>query len=69
MSAVSLRRRLPNRRTAETTELAVNGTALCATVGFDEADRPAEIFLTGAKDGSGRAAILDDASVVISVVL
>jgi hypothetical protein len=46
---------LPNRRKAETTELAVNGTALCATVGFNEAGRPAEIFLTGAKDGPYRS--------------
>jgi len=30
---------------------------------------PAEVFLSGAKDGSGMAAILDDASVVISVAL
>jgi hypothetical protein len=34
-SGPSPRRRLPNRRKAETKELAVNGTALCATVGFD----------------------------------
>jgi hypothetical protein len=42
---------------------------LSATLGFDEVGRPAEIFLSGAKDGSGLAAILEDASVVISVGL
>jgi len=40
-----------------------------ATVGFDQAGRPAEVFLCGAKDGSGLAAILDDASVMVSVAL
>ena len=42
---------------------------LTATIGFDETGRPVEVFLSGAKDGSGMAAILDDASVVISVAL
>jgi hypothetical protein len=31
--------------------------------------RPAEIFLSSAKDGSGMASILDDASVIISIAL
>jgi len=59
------RHRLPNRRIAETYELALGGMMLTATIGFDAADRPAEVFLSGAKDSSGLAAILDDASVVI----
>jgi hypothetical protein len=63
------RRRLPNRRKAETRELAIGGGPLKATVGFAAGGRPAEIFLAGAKDGSGLAAILDDASVVISIAL
>jgi len=37
--------------------------------GFDETGQPAEIFLSGAKEGSGLAAILDDASVVIGIAL
>jgi len=40
-----------------------------ASIGFAEDGRPAEVFLTGAKDGSGMAAIIGDASVVISVAL
>jgi hypothetical protein len=63
------RARLPNRRRAETRELTIGSLTLTATVGFDQAGRPAEVFLCGAKDGSGLAAILDDASVVISVAL
>jgi ribonucleoside-diphosphate reductase alpha chain len=63
------RRRLPNRRKAETRELAIGGGPLKATVGFAAGGRPAEICLAGAKDGSGLAAILDDASVVISIAL
>jgi hypothetical protein len=61
--------RLPNRRRAETCELTIGNLTLTATVGFDQAGRPAEVFLCGAKDGSGLATILDDASVVISVAL
>ena len=67
--ATPSRVRLPNRRRAETRELTIGNLTLTATVGFDQAGRPAEVFLCGAKDGSGLAAILDDASVVISVAL
>ena len=66
------RRRLPQRRPAVTCGLDAppGGSAqLSATVGLDEDGRPLEVFLAGAKDGSGLAAILDDASVVISVAL
>ncbi len=38
--------------------------------GFDPEDgRPREVFLARAKDGTDMAAILDDASVVISIAL
>jgi ribonucleoside-diphosphate reductase alpha chain len=65
----SYRRRLPNRRKAITETIVIGNMTLTATIGFDETGRPAEVFLSGAKDGSGMAAILDDASVVISVAL
>jgi hypothetical protein len=42
---------------------------LTVTVGFDGDGRPAEVFLDGAKDGIGLAAVLEDASVVISIAL
>ena len=64
------RRRLPNRRSSETRALTVGNHAFAATVGFHPADgRPQELFLAGAKDGTDMAAILDDASVVISISL
>jgi hypothetical protein len=54
-------RRLPNRRRNETYALAIDGMRLTATVGFDGDGRPAEVFLHGAKDVSGLAAVLEDA--------
>jgi hypothetical protein len=54
------RHRLPQCRRAETVDLAVGNIVLSATVGFDEAGRPAEIFFSGAKDGSGMAAIIEE---------
>ena len=69
MTTSPVRSRLPNRRRAETQEIVVGNLTLTATVGFAVDGRPAELFLAGAKDGSGMAAILEDASVVISVAL
>ncbi len=64
------RHRLPNRRPCETRTLEVAGQVFSATVGLDPNDgRPLEIFLSGVKDGTQLAAILDDTSVVISVAL
>ena len=68
MSAPS-RKRLPSRRPAVTQDIEVGGHRFTASVGFDEHDRPKEVFLSGAKDGTDLAAILDDASVVLSVAL
>ncbi len=69
-SPAALRRRLPNRRPSETRTLALGNLTFVANVGFDPQDgRPREIFLDGAKDGTDMAAILDDASVVISIAL
>ncbi len=64
-----MRRRLPSRRRSETIEIEVAGLRGAAMVGFDPAGQPAELFLSGAKDGSGLAAIMADASVNISVDL
>jgi hypothetical protein len=63
------RRRLPNRRPAETVAIEVDGIIFTASVGFGVDGRPAELFLGGAKDGSGMAAILNDAAVIISLAL
>jgi ribonucleoside-diphosphate reductase alpha chain len=69
MIASPHRTRLPSRRPAITQEIIVGNMMLSASIGFDETGCPAEIFLSGAKNGSGMAAILEDASVVISVAL
>ena len=63
------RTRLSNRRPAVTQDIEVGGHRFTASVGFDEHDQPKEVFLGGAKDGTDLAAILDDASVVLSVAL
>jgi hypothetical protein len=64
------RERLPNRRPAVTQSLEVGNHSFVATIGFSPVDgRPQEVFLSGAKDGTDLAAILDDASVVISIAL
>jgi hypothetical protein len=63
------RRRLPNRRRAETTELAIGGVPVLATVGFDDDGHPAELFLNSGKTGSAMDALLGDAAVAISVAL
>ena len=67
--AISCRTRLPNRRPLITETLFVGGQAIEASVGFDADGQPRELFLSGAKDGTDLAAILDDASVVLSVAL
>ena len=70
MTTAPARARLPNRRPQITETLIVGGQPIEASVGFDPATgRPRELFLTGAKDGTDFAAILDDASVTISVAL
>ena len=69
MISPPVRRPLPNRRMAETYGLDVGGKRLTATIGYFPEGLPAELFLSGAKDGSGMSAILEDASVVISIAL
>jgi ribonucleoside-diphosphate reductase alpha chain len=54
---------------AETVDLAVGNVVLSATVGFEETGRAAELFLSGAKDGSGMAAIPEDPSVAILIAV
>ena len=66
---MTARRRLLNRRRSETADIEIAGQRLTACVGFYPDGRPAELFLSGAKDGSGLAAVLADAAVVISLAL
>jgi hypothetical protein len=69
MRSPPYRRRLPNRRAAITETIIIGNMTIAASIGFGETGTSQEIFLSGAKDGSGMAAILEDASVVISVAL
>ncbi len=63
------RSRLPNRRPSHMETLEVAGQTFEACVGFDEHDRPKEIFLNGAKEGSEFSAMLSDIATTISVAL
>src|SRR5690242_13502609 len=63
MTASPHRTRPPSRRPAVTQDIIVSNITLSATIGFDETGGRPELLLSGAKDGSGVAAIIEDASV------
>ncbi len=64
------RQRLPNRRPNQTVELIYDGTRYEVTVGFHPATGKArEVFCHGAKAGSSMDAILDDACILLSILL
>jgi hypothetical protein len=65
------RHRLPNRRRSLTETIeTLDGQQITATISPDPlSGLPAEVFLSGAKEGTDMATILDDASVVISLAL
>ena len=64
------RERLPARRPNQTTALVYDGTRYEVTVGFHPATGEArEVFCHGAKAGSNMDAILDDACILLSVLL
>lgn len=64
------RARLPNRRRAVTTTIALPGwPAAHATVGIDATGRVREIFIRAAKPASDLDRVLDDAAVCVSVAL
>lgn len=69
MSEASWRTRLPDRRPSITREVEWGGGRWTVTVGIDRDGRPREVFADGAKEGSGMAAILSDACVVVSIAL
>lgn len=62
------RLRLSNRRRALTETLEHDGQKLIATVGIDPEIGLAEIFISGAKDGSHLNALLADISIAISLM-
>ena len=64
------RQRLPERRPNITIPFIYEGGAYSTTLGFDVRDhRIAEVFIHGAKVGSGIDRILDDACVALSLLL
>ena len=63
------RQRLPNRRRAETVDLQFDGNLYQLTIGLYDDGRPGEAFLGGAKAGSHMAALLNDASIITSLLL
>lgn len=60
---------LPDRRPSETIVFAWAGREWTITVGFDDSHYVREIFADGAKIGSEREAELDDACILISMLL
>jgi len=63
---------LPQRRRAETFEIEHGGqrTRFAVTVGYyDSTNRVGEVFITGAKAGSGSEAIARDGAVILSIAL
>ena len=64
------RKRLPDRRPNETTDMVYDGTLYAVTVGFQpDTGEPREIFTHGARVGSSMDAILDDACILLSILL
>ena len=64
------RQRLPSRRPNQTATLVYDGTRYEVTVGFHPTTGKAqEIFCHGAKAGSSMDAILDDACILLSVLV
>ena len=63
------RQRLPDRRPNETAELEFEGARYAVTIGFFPDGRPGEAFTGNAKVGSGVEAVLDDACILVSLLL
>ena len=63
------RRRLPDRRRCLTLDLVHDGSRFAISIGYDGAGRAREVFISGSKSGSGLEAILNDASIAISLAL
>jgi hypothetical protein len=66
---MTARRRLPNRRLAETFEIEVNGLHYTATVGRFADGRIGEIFLTNHKSNSAADTNARDSAIVCSIAL
>lgn len=63
------RLRLPNRRRSTTIDLDFAGLRFHVMIGFDQIDRPREIFIRAAKPDTLLDRMVDDAAVIASVAL
>ena len=63
------RERLPNRRPSETADLEYEGARYAVTIGFYPDGRPGETFTGNAKVGSAMEGLLDDACILVSLLL
>ena len=68
---MTARNTLPQRRECETFELRHGGqnTPYQVTLGYYENSKLGEVFISGAKAGSGSEAITRDAAIVLSISL
>jgi ribonucleoside-diphosphate reductase alpha chain len=64
-----VRERLPNRRPAETFDIAVGGLRYTTTLGFYATGKLGEIFLVGLKAGSATDTVARDSAVLASLAL
>ena len=64
-----MREKLPNRRPAEIFEVEWHGTVYECSVGFYRTGHPGEVFIRGGKDGSDLMLLIDDVSVLLSLLL
>lgn len=65
----SARKRLPNRRTAETITFEHAGASFTMTAGRYDDGRPGEIFMNAAHANSALDAIISDAAIAVSFAL
>lgn len=63
------REALPNRRPCDTLEFEHEGHRFRATVGYFADGRPAELFLTTGKPGTGVETVSRDCAVAVSLAL
>jgi hypothetical protein len=66
---MTVRVKLPNRRRQISQTAEWGGAAWIVSVGFDDAARAREIFVRGLKIGSAMDSLMDDACVMLSLLL
>jgi hypothetical protein len=60
---------LPTRRQNRLADIQHEGRRYTVCIGYDAAGQPKEVFVDGAKEGSGMRAILSDACILVSIAL